>query len=251
LALQVFPRRRRIYSPEMDNYLIREHPRARNVRLRVTADEGLVVVIPPGFDHRMIPGVIEQERSWIEKARLWADRQRLIGERVDRPSLPEHVSLRAIDESWPIEYQRTVSQQTVARESSAGRLRVSGDTGDITSCQKALRRWTARKTRQHLVPWLERLSSKEKLPFGIASVRNQSSRWASCSPLGTISINMKMLFIPRPLVRYVFIHELCHLVRMDHSQHFWSQVASREPSYRQLERELRSAWRYIPAWMGD
>lgn len=235
----------------MDNYLIREHPRARNVRLKVTVDEGLVVVIPPGFDHDMIPGVLDQERSWIEKARRWADRQRLLADREEQPSLPEIISLRAIEESWNVQYRKTVSRRTVARERESGLLRLSGDTSDITSCHKALTRWTARKTREHLVPWLERLGELEGLPFGGTSVRNQSSRWASCSPLGTISINMKLLFIPRPLVRYVLIHELCHLLRMDHSSRFWSQVADREPSYRLLERELRSAWRYIPAWMGE
>lgn len=235
----------------MNNYLIREHPRARNIRLKVTVDDGLVVVIPPGFDHSMIPGVIDQERPWIEKARRWADRQRLLAETEEQPSRPEIIPLRAIDESWTVQYRKTASRRTVARERESGLLRVYGETSEIESCCKALRRWTARKTREHLVPWLERLSELEGLPFGSTSVRNQSGRWASCSPLGTISVNMKLLFIPRPLVRYVFIHELCHLIRMDHSARFWSHVAEREPSYRQLERELRSAWRYIPAWTGD
>jgi predicted metal-dependent hydrolase len=235
----------------MSEYSIHESIRARRVRLRVTVENGLVVVIPEGYDRDKIPVLLDQERAWIERARRWAERQRPPTAVEPQPDLPRRISLRAIDEDWAVEYRHTASSRAVAREQSSGRLRVSGDAGDVSACTAALRRFTARKSQQHLVPWLERLSTLEKLPFGSASVRNQSTRWASCSPLGTISINQKMLFIPRHLVRYVFIHELCHLVRLDHSSHFWAQVAVREPQYRQLDRELRSAWRYVPAWMSD
>jgi len=49
-------------------------------------------------------------------------------------------------------------------------------------------------------------------------------------------------------VRYVFIHELCHTIHMNHSPKFWALVAEKEPNYQQIDRELRKAWRYVPAW---
>ena len=80
-------------------------------------------------------------------------------------------------------------------------------------------------------------------------VRGQQTRWGSCSLQKTISINRKLLFLPPPLVEQVFIHELCHTVRLDHSRRFWALVRKRAPRCQDLEEELRTAWRYLPAWM--
>jgi hypothetical protein len=50
--------------------------------------------------------------------------------------------------------------------------------------------------------------------------------------------------------RYVFIHELCHTIHMNHSQKYWAFLASREPEYVSLDKELRGAWRVVPPWVG-
>ena len=93
--------------------------------------------------------------------------------------------------------------------------------------------------------WLEDRGFK----VGKVLVKSQRTRWASCSGRGNVSLNLKLLFVPAPLVRYVFIHELCHLVHPNHSRDFWGLVASHEPDYRKPDRELRQAWRYVPAWL--
>lgn len=239
----------------MLDYSVRESKRASNVRLKVSADEGLVVVIPDGFDTGRIGDLLRQESEWIDRAQRWAREQRQLASQSPgaqtAQALPLAVELAAIEESWSIDYRPTASTRIVARDHEEGLLRVSGNTGDIEGCIGALRRWIARKAHHHLVPRLRALSQEEQLSFGLAQVGNQKTRWASCSPLGTISINQKLLFLPPRLVHYVFIHELCHLVHLNHSSRYWSLVGRREPSFRQLERDLRDAWRQVPAWMGD
>ena len=51
-----------------------------------------------------------------------------------------------------------------------------------------------------------------------------------------------------PLVRYLLIHELCHLLSLNHSRRFWSAVERFEPDYRALDRRLSGAWAAIPLW---
>jgi hypothetical protein len=69
----------------------------------------------------------------------------------------------------------------------------------------------------------------------------QKTRWASCSRHRTVSLNMKLLFLPPELVRYVFVHELCHTVHMNHSREFWRFLAVKEPRYKELDKQLRTA----------
>jgi predicted metal-dependent hydrolase len=71
-------------------------------------------------------------------------------------------------------------------------------------------------------------------------IRDTRSRWGSCSSSGTLSFSWRLALAPRPILDYVVVHELCHLVHHDHSKRFWSLVARARATYRQ-EREWLSA----------
>ena len=73
----------------------------------------------------------------------------------------------------------------------------------------------------------------------------------SCASSGTISLNAGLLFLEAPLVRYLFIHELCHLYSLSHSRRFWSIVEHFEPDYRALDRRLTEAWALVPLWVHE
>jgi predicted metal-dependent hydrolase len=70
-------------------------------------------------------------------------------------------------------------------------------------------------------------------------VRNQRSRWGSCSPRGTISLNWRLIQAPPNVRDYIILHELCHLRQMNHSDRFWREVASVCPDYQRAELWLK------------
>jgi predicted metal-dependent hydrolase len=86
---------------------------------------------------------------------------------------------------------------------------------------------------------LYRLAELHGVTVSRVSVRNQRSRWGSCSPTGHICLNWRLVLMPDTVRRYVLIHELMHLRRLDHSRHFWRLVSNACPDYKDSRRWLR------------
>ncbi len=71
------------------------------------------------------------------------------------------------------------------------------------------------------------------------SIRNQKTRWGSCSQTGTLSFNYRLMMAPPEVIDYVIVHELCHLTYMNHSDAFWNKVAGMIPDHAAHRRWLR------------
>lgn len=71
------------------------------------------------------------------------------------------------------------------------------------------------------------------------TIRDQRSRWGSCSSRGTLSFNYRLIFAPPDVLDYVVVHELCHLTHMNHSRDFWNMVTSIMPDYKMRKKWLR------------
>lgn len=230
-------------------YTVRKSKRAKHVRLKMSIREGLIIVVPQRFNNRRIPDILERNWNWIEKAQRKVEFQRGLLERESLETLPEIIRLSAINEEWFVEYRFTSSGRVTAIEKQEKTLVISGAIEDLEACRIALRRWVHRKAIEKLVPWLYSLSKERKIPVSKVLVRNQRSRWGSCTAQKIISLNQKLLFLPPHLARYVFIHELCHIVHPNHSREYWDLVRKHEPCFREYDKELKSAGKYIPIWM--
>ena len=79
------------------------------------------------------------------------------------------------------------------------------------------------------------------IKVGKIAIRNQRSRWGSCSKKGNLNFNYKLVFLPPPVRDYVIVHEICHIKEFNHAQAFWTLVGEMIPNYKDLRRQLRDA----------
>ena len=231
-------------------YRVKISPRGKRVRLRVTVKHGLEVAIPGGFDERELPALLERKKHWIRSALERAHAYRKFLEPEPSWQLPAEIRLPAVGAVWHVTRRESKAVFVAVRELGRDRLLVFGAINDERACRAAMARWLMRQTRQHLVTRLDYISKRTGLRFKGAFVKRQRTRWASCSRRGIVSLNAKLLFLPSEIVDYVMIHELCHVIEMNHSKQFWTLLAHHCRGYRELDGRLRDMWKLVPRWAG-
>ena len=114
------------------------------------------------------------------------------------------------------------------------RERASADLRPVI--EKHLRQLATRE----LPPRVREFSAQHQIAVTRITVRNQKSRWGSCSRRGTISLNWRLIQTPDFVRDYIILHELAHRRHMNHSVRFWSEVERLCPDFRTAERWLKT-----------
>jgi len=86
---------------------------------------------------------------------------------------------------------------------------------------------------------LEFFNEIYKLSYNKIFIKNQKTRWGSCSSIGNLNYNYKIIYLPADMVDYIVVHELCHLKEFNHSHRFWNLVYQTIPDYLQIRKELK------------
>jgi len=107
---------------------------------------------------------------------------------------------------------------------------------------RELKLFLKERLRGDLLPRLEAQARRMHVRVTGMTVREQRSRWASCSPNGRISVNLRVLALPPVIRDYLVVHELSHLLEPNHSPRYWKRVGEFFPEYRYAEKELRKYW---------
>jgi predicted metal-dependent hydrolase len=89
---------------------------------------------------------------------------------------------------------------------------------------------------------VERLATRVGIRVEQVSVRDQTTRWGSCSATGVLSLNWRLILLPPLIHDHVILHELAHRRHMDHSDRFWQQLAAWDKDWRYHDRELTKRW---------
>ncbi len=200
-------------------------PRARNYRLTLRRDGTAVATIPVRGSEREALRFVEQHTDWLARAR---ERQR------KRPRAAEvwTVGTRVL-------WRGELSEVRIAAAGEKPQVCLAADVFRVRQLEGDLRPTLeahfARKAKIELPARTWELAAVTGVEVKFVTVRNQRSRWGSCSANGTISLNWRLVQTPDFVRDYIIYHELMHLREMNHSERFWARVEEVCPGWREAE----------------
>jgi predicted metal-dependent hydrolase len=200
------------------------HARARRYVLRVSRQGEAVVTVPRR-------GSLRDARRFAEGHRAWIARERAAHAEAIARSRPLDVGDAVMFRGEPRAIQRGAA---VSLSIDGALVPLVG--GDV---DESVRRWLRAEARSTLPPRLRSLASTHGLAVHGVSLRNQRTRWGSCSSDGRISLNWRLVQMPDDVRDYVLLHELMHLRVRNHSPRFWREVEKVCPDYERARRWLR------------
>ena len=206
--------------------LMVHHPRARRYLLRLRPDGTVRVTIPRRGTITAAVDFASRNTGWLEQ-----QFQRLAAQ----PKTPV---------AWNLGTEILFRGERVCIEAEAGgairfgseQMKIGGAAGDLRpAIQQHLRQMAMRE----LPPRVRELAAIHGVSVSRISVRNQKSRWGSCSRRGGISLNWRLIQSPTYVRDYIILHELAHRRQMNHSEKFWQEVARLCPDYPVAEQWLK------------
>lgn len=216
------------------SYELRRSDRAKNLRITVS-ERGVVVTLPRRAAEREGHRFVRERRAWIERtlARL-AEHEEAVAAR----GLADGDSVPYLGDSLTVRLLAGDSER-VGWARAAGELRVHSRDHSRESVAALLERWYRRRAREECARRLDAVVARNGTSYERLAIRDQRTRWGSCSSSGTISINWRLLLAPEAVLDYVIEHEAAHIEVRDHSPRFWALVDARVPDWRDSRDWLR------------
>ncbi len=218
-----------------------QRKRQRTMRIRIK-DKAIVVSGPASLSQKRLLQFLEEKREWIENS---IRRKRDRAEKLKRKQKQTQGTILLRGERKPlydfpvpglrkpglVEHDHAVVFRFNPLSQDDNHSPAPGPDLVATFCRALARR----EIHDRFNYW------SDQIPFRPSrlTVRNQRTKWGSCSTRGTISLNWRLIKCPAAIMDYIIIHELCHLQHFNHSRAFWETVKNYYPDVREAKKWIR------------
>ena len=203
--------------------------------------EGVSVRIPADLPLARIEKLVAEKTAWIERKLAEAERRQrgIAGQLEQSSTLADGSRIMVQGQLLPL---KLIASDQMKVVQSSDRLEVYAD-ADLIADKEQLRalveQWLYRRAVEELNFCVNVYKQRVGATPSRIQIKDYRARWGSCKPDGSIQLNWRLIHAPMHIMDYVVVHELCHLLEMNHSKHFWSEVERVEPQYKMKRQWLK------------
>lgn len=214
----------------------------KSVRVSLGRSGG-IVRLPRSLDKESVLKHLDLARKWLRDNAFSNEEYK---NRFSSRTITSGKTYALLGEQFVVEVKEEERATGRSRIKADGKIEVLLPKGlEVLEGNMMLRRLISRSIGSYFLPKItERVHALNDLYFQqqISTVRLKYNRsnWGSCSSKDNINLSTRLLFAPPKVIDYVIIHELAHLLEMNHSQRFWTHVRNAMPDYKEQEQWLRT-----------
>lgn len=234
----------------MEYQLIRS--KRKTIAIYVKEDGSVEVRAPKWVSERELQRWILEKSDWIRKKKQEAADKNCVRQKY----YTEGAVFQCLDKEYRLHIVESSRNAVYVQEREGSRIIVKTRSFDEAYVRALLIKWSAEQLKRSVLekvewylPRLEEFAEGAKACVmreitGI-TIKNVKTRWGSCSVKGHLNFSVKLSMAPAEIIDYVIVHELCHLLYMDHSPKFWGAVRAVLPDYEKRRRYLKkNGWKY-------
>lgn len=216
----------KIFIDEKEFELIIEYKKIKNINIRVKGDSILYISCPYNVRYKTIEDVIYKNKNWIIKNTLKMKKEN-----------NEENKLLYLGKA----YSRSISISTFNRiDILEEKIKIYSKKLDKEFIDNLIKEWYYSEANKVLFEEVKSISQKLNLYTSKVSIGNQKTLWGSCNSKKHIRLNWRLILMPKSIREYIIIHELCHIVHMNHSKEFWDLVNTYDSNYKNNKLWLKS-----------
>lgn len=224
-----------VYGNRTIEYAVR-YSRRKTMEIGVEPPDLVTVVAPEGTTEEAIRALVQTKAKWIVE-KLY-DVSRIQHQKLNREYVNgESFLYLGRNHTMLIVEDRTLRRATV--KLYQGKFRLETPDRDQKRLERAMERWYRTKARERIEDRIQYYQDYFPVHPSRLIIKDQKRRWASCTSKQELIFNWRVVMAPMPVLDYVVVHEMCHLLMRDHSKEFWNMLERILPDYQERREWLR------------
>lgn len=206
-----------------------KYSKRKSIGIEITYDGKMIVRAPVNAKLTKIEELLLIKKEWILHHINHSEQREKVKEDDEILFLGERLQIQVINHDLNVIGIKKVDHQLVIRKPDAFAM-------DI---HRVVEDWMRKQASSMIRQLVEYYSTVMGVTYNNIVIKDQKTRWGSCSSKGNLNFNYRLIMAPKEVLEYVVVHELSHRVHMDHSKEFWRTVEQVIPEYRQYRDWLK------------
>ena len=217
---------------------VKKSKRAKQFWLKANVSEIYLIAPTVNYEINQVMRFLDSKKEWILKTLEYYERVRSNYVEANLKS----GTISFLGKRYNLQITKDIAPSVIVSDNLS---KITFHVTDRRKYKDDLKQWYFAQTRRIVSERLNLIRKRNpSLPaYNKVSIKNQRSRWASCSENGNLNFNLILAALPIEIIDYVIIHELAHLIELNHSNNFWNIVKMTDPEF-QTHRKLLHKYRY-------
>jgi predicted metal-dependent hydrolase len=205
------------------------YSRRKTMAIKIDANGNIKVFAPKGTSRSTIGNMLNTKSDWIIKN---LHEIKLNKAQEIKREYTDGESFLYLGHDYILQLNVNPELGKMKIKIADGKFLVDTPVADGAVIKGGMESWYRFMGAEHINTRLSYYQSLLDVSPSKVTIRNQKTRWGSCSSKGSLNFNWRLMMAPAEVVDYVIVHELCHLLHPNHSKNFWNQVSAILPDYR-------------------